>query len=504
MAASVERLLNEISSVDDPVEELQGLKTALYSIPISTLGDSVSGQRLGVIFALLNSNSREQVELCVDILERILMALSPIHLVRMYRAELEGGVQHNNEAVKILALTLIGRILEHPKAITEILKSSDVLCAVIRAIGEEKISVAEQAIKSLCKLTHSKAGLDKLFQPDLLNTIKEVMVVSDVVRYRIYELVVKVSSVSPSSFTYCVDSGLISQLLGELTGDDIVIRVTAVEMVTNLAQSLHGRTFLTHEGIMDQISNMIRGAETDPFSSLYLPGLVKFFGNVAIMDSPQQVCETYPAFQNKVFEMALGSDPAMIGVALDTLGLLGSTVEGKQVLHKTGDKFKAVLVRMSHFANTEATEVRVRSLEAIAQLLTLQPEQQTEDLLALTESWFHLLSKQPLDMIHKISTQPFPELHVCAFRIFTAIASQPWGQRLIISTPGFMEFVLDRSTSPTKDAKDAKFELVGALVSSSSATEMLGSQNCLRLKTYLREGPYYVTAMAAVGTEGAN
>lgn len=63
---------------------------------------------------------------------------------------------------------------------------------------------------------------------------------------------------------------------------------------------------------------------------------MKFFGNLAIMDSPQQVCETYPVFQNKVFEMALDPDPAMIGVALDTLGLLGSTVEGKQVLQKTG------------------------------------------------------------------------------------------------------------------------------------------------------------------------
>lgn len=68
-------------------------------------------------------------------------------------------------------------------------------------------------------------------------------------------------------------------------------------------------------------------------------GLVKFFGNLAIMDSPQQVCETYPAFQNKVFEMALDPDPVMNGVALDTLGLLGSTVEGKQILQKTGQFF---------------------------------------------------------------------------------------------------------------------------------------------------------------------
>lgn len=504
MAASIESLLTQLSSVQDPIEELQSLKTALLSIPVSALRDSVSGQRLDVIFSLLNSNSREQVELCVDILERILMALSPVHLAHSYRAELQGGLKHNNEAVKILALTQVGRMVEHPDAVTTVLNNNDLLCAVIQLIGEEKMSVAKQAIQSLSKLSQSKPGLDQLFHSDLLNTLKEVMAKNDVVRYRIYELVVEVSSYSPISFGYCVNSGLILQLLGELTGEDVLIRVTAAEMVTNLAQSQHGRQFLARQGIMDKISNMIKGANADPFSSLYLPGLVKFFGNVAIMDSPQQVCETYPAFQNKVFEMVQDPDPAMIGVALDTLGLLGTSVEGKQVLQKTGEDFKDVLVRMSQLASTGATELRVRSLEAISQLLTLQPEQQTEDLLALMESWFRLLSKEPMDMIHKISTQPFPELHCGALCIFTAIASQPWGQRLMMSTPGFMEFVLDRSTSQTKDAKDAKFELVGALVSSSSATEILGTQNCLRLKTYLREGPYYVTAVAAVGTEGAN
>lgn len=52
----------------------------------------------------------------------------------------------------------------------------------------------------------------------------------------------------------------------------------------------------------------------------------------------------------------------------------------------------------------------------------LQPEQQTEDLLALTESWFHLLSKHPMDMICNISAQPFPELHCGALGIFTVSA----------------------------------------------------------------------------------
>uniref|UniRef100_A0A669DMR8 26S proteasome non-ATPase regulatory subunit 5 n=1 Tax=Oreochromis niloticus TaxID=8128 RepID=A0A669DMR8_ORENI len=466
MAASIDSLLEEIAGVEDPVEELQSLKTALLAIPVSALKDSVRGQRLDVIFSLLNSSDRAQVELCVDILERILMAMSPVHVVQNYRAELQRGLTHPNDTVKILALA--------------------------------------QAIQSLSKFSHSKPGLDKLFQTDLLQVMKDVMATSDIIRYRIYELVVEISSVSPISLGYCANSGLISQLLSELTGDDVLVRVTAVEMVTTLAHSQHGRQYLAQQGIMDKISNMIRGAETDPFSSLYLPGLVKFFGNLAIMDSPQQVCETYPAFQNKVFEMALDPDPVMIGVALDTLGLLGSNVEGKQVLQKTGEKFKAVLSKMSQLASSGPTELRVRSLDAISQLLSLQPEQQTEDLLALTESWFHLLSSQPMDMIRNISTQPFPELHCGALRIFTAIATQPWGQKLMINTPGFMEFILDRSTGQTKEAKDAKFELIGALAGSSTAAEILGSQHYIRVKTYLREGPYYVSAVAAVSTEGAD
>lgn len=88
--------------------------------------------------------------------------------------------------------------------------------------------------------------------------------------------------------------------------------------------------------------------------------------------------------------------------------------------------------------------------------------------------------------------------------VFQAIASQPWGQKVMVSTPSFMEFVLDRSTGQTKEAKDAKFELVGSLVCSSTAAEILGSQHYISLKTYLREGPYYVSAVASVSTEGAD
>lgn len=58
MATSIDSLLEEMSGVENPIEELQVLKTALLSIPVSALRDSVSGQRFKVIFSLLNSNHR--------------------------------------------------------------------------------------------------------------------------------------------------------------------------------------------------------------------------------------------------------------------------------------------------------------------------------------------------------------------------------------------------------------------------------------------------------------
>ncbi|EDL08629.1 proteasome (prosome, macropain) 26S subunit, non-ATPase, 5, isoform CRA_c, partial [Mus musculus] len=193
-----------------------------------------------------------------------------------------------------------------------------------------------KAIKSLSRISLTQAGLEALFESNLLDDLKNVMKTNDVVRYRVYELIIDISSVSSESLNYCTTSGLVTQLLKELTGEDVLVRATCIEMVTSLAYTHHGRQYLAQEGVIDQISNIIVGADSDPFSGFYLPGFVKFFGNLAVMDSPQQICERYPVFLEKVFEMADSQDPTMIGVAVDTVGILGSSVEGKQVLQKTG------------------------------------------------------------------------------------------------------------------------------------------------------------------------
>uniref|UniRef100_A0A452RP26 26S proteasome non-ATPase regulatory subunit 5 n=1 Tax=Ursus americanus TaxID=9643 RepID=A0A452RP26_URSAM len=465
MAVQALALLREVSRLEAPLEELRALHSVLQTVPLSELREQAAELRLGPLFSLLNENHREQTTLCVSILERLLQAMEPVHVARNLGADLQRGLTHPDDSVKILTLS--------------------------------------QAIKSLSRISLTQAGLEALFESNLLDDLKRVMKTNDIVRYRVYELIVEISSVSPESLTYCTTSGLVTQLLRELTGEDVLVRATCIEMVTSLAYTHHGRQYLAQEGVIDQISNIIVGADSDPFSSFYLPGFVKFFGNLAIMDSPQQICERYPIFVEKVFEMTESQDPTMIGVAVDTIGILGSNVEGKQVLQKTGTRFERLLMKIGYQAKNASTELKIRCLDAISSIFYISPEQQTDDLLRMTESWFSSLSRDPLELFRGISNQPFPELHCAALKVFTAIANQPWAQKLMFNSPGFVEYVMDRSVEHDKASKDAKYELVKALANSKTIAEIFGNPNYLRLRTYLSEGPYYVKPISTTAVEGA-
>ncbi|XP_010585990.1 26S proteasome non-ATPase regulatory subunit 5 isoform X2 [Loxodonta africana] len=439
MAAQVLALLREVSRLEAPLEELRALHSVLQAVPLSELREQVAEMHLGPLFSLFNQNHREQTALCISILERLLQAVEPVQVAQNLQIDLQRGLTHPDDSVKILTLSQVGRIVENSDAVAEILNNSELLKQIIYCIGVENLSVAKAAIKSLSRISLTQAGLEALFESNLLDDLKSVMKTSDVVRYRVYELIVEISSVSPESLNYCTTSGLVTQLLRELTGEDVLVRATCIEMVTSLAYTHHGRQYLAQEGVIEQISNIIVGADSDPFSSFYLPGT----------------------------------------------------------------RFEHLLMRIGHQAKNASTELKIRCLDAVSSLLYLSPEQQTDDLLRMTESWFSSLSRNPLELFRGISNQPFPELHCAALKVFTAIANQPWAQKLMFHSPGFVEYVVDRSVEHDKASKDAKYELVKALANSKTIAEIFGNPNYLRLRTYLSEGPYYVKPISTTAVEGA-
>lgn len=136
----------------------------------------------------------------------------------------------------------------------------------------------------------------------------------------------------------------------------------------------------------------------------------------------------------------------------------------------------------------------------------MQVSSQLPDLLSLTEDWFSRLSHSVDDSIAKvlsIAKQPFFELRVAAFRLLGALVSLPWCQSRLIERAGFLEYLLDRSTERgDRNGLEAKYNIIAKLAASETA--VLLSEQLIRLKEYVREGPFYVKYEAQVAFEQAD
>ena len=80
----------------------------------------------------------------------------------------------------------------------------------------------------------------------------------------------------------------------------------------------------------------------------------------------------------------------------------------------------------------------------------------------------------------------------------------PWGQMRLNNHPGFVEYLQDRTTEAFKEGKECKYDIIAALVQSSSSAEIFGNVYYTKFHQYYLEGPFYVPSQSAVAIEGAD
>ena len=68
---------------------------------------------------------------------------------------------------------------------------------------------------------------------------------------------------------------------------------------------------------------------------VFVAGLIKFFGNVAQL-WPKEVFAEYPNVVTALFETFDNPDLVLLGVAMETVGYIGTSVEGKYMLDSLG------------------------------------------------------------------------------------------------------------------------------------------------------------------------
>lgn len=157
-----------------------------------------------------------------------------------------------------------------------------------------------------------------------------------------------------------------------------------------------------------------------------------------------------------------------------------------------------VCKKISNLVENSPSPIRIRCLDCTSKLLEFKPDWKSEYLNYNERFGFSLGSKKFFELVFKIAHQPFDDLHVAALRVLRSIADQPWGQKFLSELPVFQEWLLDRSTEACKEGKETKYDIIHILLHSKELNQYFESPYILKLKTFYKEGPFFVQPQSEV------
>ena len=400
------------------------------------------------------------------------------------------GLTHKDSNVSLLIIKQLSRcVLDDELAVLVIQRD------MVRPVLDKL--VATEVSNWAVLLAETPGGLPALCSHDIVSQLQVMSSISSILQTRVLDMMVRVATLGEEHLLSVQTTGFLDQLTKILFTDDFLLKLNCVEMLTMLAMAPHGQKYIETTRVLDTMATML---EDHPFADILLPGLVKFWGNLA-HSRPRYILTKYPALLCALVTMVQAEDFTTQCVAFETIGYIGVSLEGKAALVEVqGDKMVECIEKLEVLIRNSPTEVKIRAMNALASLIKLDKENQTTDMLSVTQAWY-MRVPTTMDMLTSILKQPFLDLRLAAYQPLWVIAGQAWGRAVIMKQPGFCEFLLDRSGEGDKRGREEKFRIVEIITESREAKEVLGPDMDMQMKLFVKQGPHYVQIRSQVAYE---
>lgn len=500
MSRSVSDLVASLSnSGSDVASILRDLQVMVGNLSEDEISRDVRATDVVPLFVYVNSGSAAHADTASPIIRKLWGAFGTETIVEASGTDLSELTSCTTSSGREVILTCLQDSVKTESGI-ECIVSAGIFDFILDSLRDD-LCCTNWASKLLMTASLLKCGLKALFTTERVKRMSEIAACSDAVKYRVFDLCVGVATASDGGFDCCVKNDVFAALLADLDLDDVLLQLNCIELVGRLATSPKGLAYLTDTAVIIKLSNMLAQWPLNPLLSFVIPGIVRFFGNLLLSapGSVQTICQEFPVFLSTVVTMLQDSDVSLVGIAVDTIGVLGYTHTGRLVLRSTPNNGDDLVKMMGRIMQFSESPIRSRCMEALCSLfkhIDSYPESSE-----ITRLWFIALHDQPMRTIFSIASQPFEDLHTVGLKLLISVASNTWGLHQIHMCPGLLEYCLDRSTESTKAGRDLKYELVTTMVDTENALETLGMPVMLQLKRYVQDGPFYTTAQSTIAME---
>ncbi|KAG0164162.1 26S proteasome non-ATPase regulatory subunit 5 [Apophysomyces sp. BC1015] len=414
----------------------------------ASLGDTLSADQatqvlsdvpLASLYNVLSSENDPLVNTVCDLITKLLGPFPyEALLVPENKPFLLEGLTHFAPTIRYLSLQQVEKCLTSDTSVSTMVQS-EVFPLTLTSLAFQDTRTASKAVDLVYKVALKVPGQAAFFSEDHLSVLRSLLEINGTIKFRVYELIIKVAASSDHAFRECERSGLLHALLGELKSEDILLRVNAMETLTEIAATPSGVLFLERANVLQDLALVLDHDSNDAMDLLTKSAVLKFFGRLG---------------ENKDVEF----EP--IETRCHILGRL------QQCLNSTNKEILIVKICKIGVLNKE-----------LGRPTTLQS-------------------------LIRVAKEPYEEIRVAAFAVMQAIATHAWGHQDMAQCNDFMDYILDRTTEHTSQGQKWKYAIVETMATAPSAPNILGNYHhrCLQ---YVRQGPFYRPTEVAAATENA-
>ena len=279
MAAEVSRLIelrDKLSSGDEALETLEALNTLLESCPSNAEILQIStiiGPDL-IFRYLAGPQEPEILQAACTVLHKMLLAFPLPQLLKLTQ-EIELGLQHDSEPVRLLCLKLLNQKVISSPSYSQLTLHPTMFHLITCLIGDEILACAQSATNIIEALFQSSTSIFTSPGPlreGFVLDLRSLLAKGDVVRFRVYNLLVHLSLVSSDVLAFIRSEGFIDALIAELESDDILIKLNCLEVLQTLAESESGLEVIVSSDVLKKLHLILEERTSDPFAVMILPG----------------------------------------------------------------------------------------------------------------------------------------------------------------------------------------------------------------------------------------
>ncbi|KAL8024218.1 putative armadillo-like helical, 26S proteasome non-ATPase regulatory subunit 5 [Plasmopara halstedii] len=358
---------------------------------------------------------------------------------------------------------------------------SQVLTQICDMLADEDIEMASKAstvLKMFSRFTGSK-----LYQAvlDLLKAkVQSREVVENSIEFMRYlETIAMICAQDDEHMEYGISAGSIDLILSCLKSNDPLFLMNVVDLVPAVCQTKVGVEYIFKSGTLKTLlamkedsfvgGNAVRlvGEVTATAANLNIDS--RYWGDVALSKALLEAVESKIQSADSLQQVA----------AMDALAAFASSSEKELEFLLQHRSICHLWLRLGNSATMPVKASCYHSLAHVLEKFTRlfkEPDQVPEEnayVWTMCEQLYNSLGvecgqQNTMILLMKSLKQPFEELRTSVFRVLRSVVAQnnPWGIHALHSYGGFFEFLMDRTTEPTKETREWKFSVLDAVLAS--------------------------------------